>query len=281
MGNDPGNMVDPTGGTAGGLGAAIGFVGGSIAGWMWQDKKGTGFFGKLGAALGGGLLGAGIGYAIGESANPSATFNESRSIFGNFRGFYVGLIQGNKHIGKLGVALWSPDIFKLGSLAAWIPSVTASVKIVESLYKVIQLGPLQQEGYKEWPNYAGEFNLDHLPEGSSYKIEPPRPSEVNFSSYDGMPSKGSIEPGRHKIDIRVRSNELVREQTNHNREINQARITGMNVEQFIENRRRNIRNTIYMNNQSEIKIYRSDKISRPFRYLEIFGIPLKFIRKKG
>jgi hypothetical protein len=126
--------------------------------------------------------------------------------------------------------------------------------------------------------------LDPLPEGSSYRIEPPRESDANFNAYDGMPSKGPIGPGRHRVDARVRTNELVREQINHAREIKQAQDAGKNVQPYIENRRRNIRNTIDRNNKSKIKIYQIDKIKREksFRYLKIFwGIPLKFIRKTG
>jgi RHS repeat-associated protein len=117
MGNDPVNNVDPSGGTAGGFGAAIGFVGGSIGGWMMADNNGAGFLGKLGAAFGGGVIGAGLGYALGESINPATTFNESTSFFGNLRGFYHGVFNGNQHIGRLGNALWSPNIWGGGGQA--------------------------------------------------------------------------------------------------------------------------------------------------------------------
>src|SRR5690606_21398336 len=114
-----------------------------------KDKGATGFS-AFAWGMAGSFLGAGVGYAIGESIAPSAP-NQSHSFFGNFLGFYKGLVDGKSPMWKWnqahnvvsGDGLWSANIFnsiKLGNPFEWIPG---SKEIVSSvLVKSVRLGTL-------------------------------------------------------------------------------------------------------------------------------------------
>ncbi len=137
MNNCPVNNIDPDGGLSLGLGSSIAgaLIGGTAAYLILKNNPGMQEGWKRVIGVGLPLLGAGIGYGIGESlANTGSAaryypdgydrvehgYNYGRNFWDNFKQFYVGLIgatsrEKESKLGRVGTSTTStPDINLLG-----------------------------------------------------------------------------------------------------------------------------------------------------------------------
>ncbi len=148
MGGNPVNFVDEDGGSIGGLFAAVGAIGGFYAGYKIAENNGAGKLGRIGWGLVGSFVGAGLGYATGETM--ATNYADRSNFFDYLNGFYTGLLQpesGGESIRSLGIGKgksWMltdiPDIWrninlpsiKIGNIFQWVDvDIWGAIKIFD------------------------------------------------------------------------------------------------------------------------------------------------------
>jgi len=131
MGNNPPNTVDKDGGSIGIIGSIIGTIAGRVAAeYIIKNNPQFSETAKTVTRIGASLLGAGIGYSIGESLGLRAGargtsardydsngggpykgngYNQSANVWDNFKQFYVGISGFTSHQKKLNFNQWGPS----------------------------------------------------------------------------------------------------------------------------------------------------------------------------
>ncbi|TXJ23469.1 MAG: hypothetical protein E6Q24_18100 [Chitinophagaceae bacterium] len=297
MGNDPANFVDENGGSVGGWGAAIGSIVGAATPYVldWLDKdneyKNKGYWAAVGA-----FIGSGLGYATAES-----TFGDRPGTFGaHFRAFYSGLFGGRGELNtrfdgksdplnfrhsQVGIPeIWRnfqwptinlPHIglshFTIGNPFKWVNG--SKEMVTQNLLKSVRLGQLIRESDMAdgYPSYNKKVTLPEYKGMLSVKFDPGIPDNYAFNVLGLTPGSRSIEiTGMPDVKkIMADKTESIRQQVQY----------GQGAGNFEDMRRRFIKNTVYLNNQVEVKIFERNSSIKRFIYLKAFGIRLKFIRR--
>lgn len=278
MGGDPVNNVDPDGGGIGPLGGAlIGAVIGFAVPYIVDaiNGKDNDVKNKVLWGIAGAFLGGGIGYGLSASLSGEGPF------FMNFRVFYSMLFNFSnadrwvhsayKPIGQKSGPIAVPNIWgniHLGNPFQWI---AASKEIItETLIASVRLGLIiipdsEVDGY---PSYSGNIPLPPNNGNLDVRIDPGTPPGYNFNFSGATPGSTNV-----KVDVTPDVGQIMRDRTESFRQYRQS---GIDLD---KTRRKVIRDAVQINNQREVKVYEVKKEVKHYKYLKIFGIRLKFIRK--
>jgi len=278
MGNDPLNNVDEEGGWSEGFtGAAIGAGAGFVAPYAIEGITGKQIENKALWGLGGAFLGAGIGYGMGTSLAGEGPVLMNTVAF--YKGFFggSGYIYGKYDALNKGWAyvdvpkIWGKITLSAISIGNPLQWIAASREIItETVLASIRLGqiisdPNFADGY---PSYSGNIPLPPNNGSLNVRIDGGTPAGYKFNSSGAVPGSTNV-----KVDLTPDVRQIMSDRTESFRQYGQS---GINLDDI---RRQTIRDAVQENNRRNVKISEEKKELRHYKYLKIFNVKFKFIRK--
>ncbi|MGN6437498.1 MAG: RHS repeat-associated core domain-containing protein, partial [Agriterribacter sp.] len=295
MGGDPVNSIDEDGGWSAGLtGSLIGAAAVGVTSYLIARNNGGSDLESFGAGLGGAVLGAGIGYAIGETLFPEIGYEAS--FLNNGAAFYKGLFGGtpgdlvkvyNGVSGPNAVAATVPDIWGWAGTISFpninLPSLDL-IKWVDGFkylpWQIIDVQTLATVGIATQNDQIMIRNVQVTPSGQFYIPDNVNVTDQGAVTIPTVPRgdkrrtnlviEGSGDtPGRFARTFTTQQNG-----SNYSVTINQTAQSGVGTNYISQKQRRGYKAT-----ESRVQIITSRKIRRAIKRLKIFGIKVPFIKR--